>query len=85
MTDRVPIGREFVVSVATPPDSVSVPSVVEPEEKVTVPDGVPLLVEVTVAVKVTALSSATDVAELVNAVVVGAGVMVKVAVVGVTV
>jgi hypothetical protein len=55
-----------------------VPSVVVPSRKVTVPVGVPELLDVIVAVNVTCVPLDAEAAELTNAVVVAAGVMVSV-------
>ena len=49
----VPVDSVEVVKAATPPLSARVPSVVVPSLKVTLPAGVPVVVDFTVAVKVT--------------------------------
>jgi hypothetical protein len=78
----VPTGSVDVVRAATALlFNVPVPSEVVPSRKVTVPVGVPEVLDVTVAVNVTAAPLDTEAAELTNAAVVGvaaAGVMVSV-------
>ena len=67
-----------VVSVATPvPFRVPVPSVVMPSRKVTVPVGVPEVLDLIVAVNVTGAPLDAEAAELTNAAVVAAPVMVS--------
>jgi hypothetical protein len=75
----LPTASVDVVKVATALlFSVPVPSVVVPSRKATVPVGVPEVLDLIVAVNVTAAPLDAEAAELTNAVVVGAGVMVSV-------
>jgi hypothetical protein len=75
----VPTVSDDVVNVATALLlSGPVPRVVVPSRKATVPVGVPGLLDVTVAVKVTAAPLDAETAELTNAAVVAPGVMVSV-------
>ena len=75
MTLCDPTARDDVEKVATPEESVPLPSVVVPSRKVTVPLGVPEPLGVTVAVKVTLVPVTTVVAEANRVVVVAAGVV----------
>jgi hypothetical protein len=70
----LPVARRLVVSVATPPLAVAVPSVVLPSKNVTDPVGVAVAGATgdTVAVKVTGWPNTDGLAELRNAVVVAA-------------
>jgi hypothetical protein len=75
----VPTVSVDVVKMATAlPFSVPVPIVVVPSRKVTAPVGVPRVVDVIVAVNVTAVPLDAEMAELSRAMVVGANIIVSV-------
>jgi hypothetical protein len=67
-----PTARELVVKVAFVPLNVPVPSTVVPFRNCTEPVGVPVVVETTVAVKVTLVPTVAVAAELASVVVLAA-------------
>ena len=73
-----PTARELMVKVAVVPLSVPVPNIVEPFMNCTVPVGVPVVVETTVAVKVTLVPTFAVAAELASVVVLAAWLTVRV-------